>query len=251
MASIFCFSSTGNSLYVVKRISKELDGEVISMASDTHTCNDDIIGFVFPTFYCGLPQVVERFIKQLKIENPQAYVFTVATCGNFACNLASIIQVLLTKKGMKLSYYKKVKCVENFTPAFSVNDRPLIHELTDRKVDQIIEDLREKKKTRIISFRIINRAIYLRYPANRSVSCDKKFSVSQCSSCGTCVRICPNKNIKLVNGKPEFQGNCQLCLACLHICSNEAINWNRGTKKRTRYTNPYIKKSELIEFMNQ
>ncbi len=251
MTSIFCFSSTGNSLYVAKRISNELEGKVISMTSDTHTCTDDIIGFVFPTFFFGLPQVVERFIKQLQIDNSQAYIFAVATCGNFTCNLASIIQKLLAKKGLKLSYYAKVKCVENYTPSYSVNDRPLIHERTDRKVDQIIKDLREKKKTHIRLFSLINRAIYLRYPANRSISCDKKFSVNQCSSCGTCVKICPFKNIKLENGKPKFQGNCQLCLACLHICPNEAINWNRGTKKRARYTNPHIKKSELIEFMNQ
>ncbi len=251
MATIFCFSATGNSLYVAKRLAQGINAKVISMTSNVHTCSDDMIGFVFPTFYFGLPKVVDSFINQLKMDNPKAYIFTIATCGKFTCCLDDVVQRILTKKGLKLSYFAKVQCVENFTPTYKVNDRPSIHQITECKVLQITKELCQKKTTTIKPFGIINRVNYLRYPGNHSTPCDRKFSVKQCSSCGMCVNICPNKNIKLVVRKPEFQGNCQLCLACLHICPNEAINWKWLTKKHARYTNPNIKKSELINFMNQ
>ena len=78
---IYYFSATGNSLQAAKIIAKKIDAEVVKITTKTSIkCNKDVVGFVYPTFYWGLPMLVARFAKKLKIEgNP--YIFAVTTCG--------------------------------------------------------------------------------------------------------------------------------------------------------------------------
>ncbi len=77
---------------------------------------------------------------------------------------------------------------------------------------------------------------------------DKDFSVSdECTSCGTCVQVCPAGNITIVNERPVWNHRCELCCACLHFCPTEAIQLNvmRGTKNRGRYLHPDLKVSDM------
>lgn|GEM_PF-5474137 len=52
MSTIFCFSSTGNSLYVAKSIAEKINADVLSMSKPVTSCSDDVIGFVFPIYFC-------------------------------------------------------------------------------------------------------------------------------------------------------------------------------------------------------
>ena len=55
MATIYCFSSIGNSLYAAKKISERIGAGLVSMTKSFGRCNDDTIGFVFPVYFWGLP----------------------------------------------------------------------------------------------------------------------------------------------------------------------------------------------------
>ena len=45
---------------------------------------------------------------------------------------------------------------------------------------------------------------------------DNPFTISdECIHYGLCSRVCPCKNIELVNGKPAFQHHCANCMACV------------------------------------
>ena len=66
-----------------------------------------------------------------------------------------------------------------------------------------------------------------------------------CTSCGTCVAICPAKNIELVEGKPVWQHHCELCCGCIHNCPVQAIQAGAKTEKRLRYRNPSVTIAEL------
>lgn len=53
---------------------------------------------------------------------------------------------------------------------------------------------------------------------------DNSFQVNDnCNACGTCVRVCPVVNIKLVDDKPVWLHHCENCLACYHWCPQDAI----------------------------
>ncbi|PKG31933.1 EFR1 family ferrodoxin, partial [Methanoregula sp.] len=96
---------------------------------------------------------------------------------------------------------------------------------------------------------LINRMLYfLAYPYFRSHARDgdKKFSVSeQCTACGTCVAVCPSKNIELVNDRPVWKHRCELCCSCIHNCPARAIQAGAKTPSRGRYRNPEISVTDL------
>ena len=68
---------------------------------------------------------------------------------------------------------------------------------------------------------------------------DKKFyATDACITCGKCVQVCPLKNIRLVDGKPLWQGNCTHCMACIARCPKAAIEYGQKSIGKERYLCP-------------
>ena len=78
---------------------------------------------------------------------------------------------------------------------------------------------------------------------------DEGFSVSgKCRKCGLCSSVCPVDNITMrVDGKPEFNHNCEQCFACVAWCPEQAIDFRHSTIGRSRYHNPEVNVSEMID----
>lgn len=251
MATIYCFSSTGNSLYVAKKIAGLIKAEVVSMTTPITECDDMLVGFVFPTYFLGLPKTVEQFLKNISFRGKSPYIFAVATFGGQSFGVSHMINNLLKLKGLSLSYFAKILSVENYivSPFFIANDKPSIHEKVEKRIDSITRDILNNEKRVRDFYTPTNWFIQKAYPANRGRKVDQEFCVANCNGCGTCEKICPRRNIRMTDGRPEFQGNCEVCLACLHACPNEAINW-KSSRGKKRYLNPNITKAELIQFNN-
>ena len=248
MATVFCFSSTGNSLYAAKGIAEKIGGEVVSMRRDSAVCADDVIGFVYPVYFWGLPRLAERFIAGLKIENREAYVFSVATHGGMAHGLHGLLERLLNPKGVSLHYGKNLKSVENYTPTYKVNDSETLRRKVDEGILQIADAVKGRERNKIYAPTFVNRLIYSFYPDENS---DRFFSVApSCTGCAICQKVCPADNIAMDSGKPGFSHKCENCLACLHNCPECAIDWKGKTEGKTRYRNTGISLDELISFNN-
>jgi NAD-dependent dihydropyrimidine dehydrogenase PreA subunit len=69
---------------------------------------------------------------------------------------------------------------------------------------------------------------------------------SGCDSCGICVRMCPVKNIEMVDGRPQWLHHCEQCMSCLQWCPKEAIQIDNKTQDRKRYRNPAVSRKDLI-----
>jgi flavodoxin len=83
---VFYFSGTGNSLKVAKTIANELENtEIISMAKPGNYSlkkQYDTIGFIYPTYFWGLPKKVIEFVSNLDFgNNKNAYYYAIATYG--------------------------------------------------------------------------------------------------------------------------------------------------------------------------
>jgi ferredoxin/flavodoxin len=259
---IFYFTGTGNSLKIAKDIIDKTgmpDWNNVSIAksiSDVQSYSPKgIVGFVFPVYYCGIPQIVCDFIKKIDLSNT-LYTFVVATYGATGGNGGCLHQAknIFLQKNIRLNAGFYIKTVDNFilwtwdVPSKAKQQK--VHKLTDIKVQKITKCITKKDEyfdesfTEYIGPKIFG---YKNFISNVNVS-DKLFFIgSECNSCGICAKVCPTYNIKLSNDKPEWKSEyCQRCLACLHLCPQKTINYGKNTKKRSRYKNPLIKIEELF-----
>jgi ferredoxin len=115
------------------------------------------------------------------------------------------------------------------------------------KITKIVKSINNERK-------IFDRDImfFMNLIANRSFIKkvnmeDKKFEVlDSCISCGICVKICPVKNIILVNGKPTWAHNCEQCFGCINICSRNSIQFGKKINNKRRYFNQEIKDEMIV-----
>ncbi|MCD7799601.1 MAG: EFR1 family ferrodoxin [Ruminococcus sp.] len=246
MSRIYCFSSTGNSLYVANRIAKQINASVISMTKKNVSCNDDVIGIVCPVYFWGLPITVDNFIDTLNITNSSAYIFLILTFGSIFIGADGIVNNKLKSKGLKLSYYQKIRCVENYLPAFKVNDTSFNWQSIDDKIDTIIKDIQLKNKNNIGYSTFMNSIARSMFPA-KNPNCDKNFIISnECIHCGLCSKVCPRDNIIVTKDTVSFKGDCEHCLGCIHICPKNAIDYKKFTQGKRRYKNSHIKVDDLL-----
>ena len=248
MATIYCFTSTGNSLYAAKTLAEKINGNVVPMNRGAIHCEDDVIGFVFPDYFWGLPRIVERFVAKIQITNKDAYVFAVLTCGGQGFGELGRLKKLLDAKGIRLWYGMRLISVSNYIPEYEPNDSDALRRGIDDQIMRIADAVNNRESNRIQMFSIINKIAYAFYPDE---SCDKYFTVAPtCTGCTTCLKVCPVNNIVMKDGKPDFQHRCEHCLACLHHCPVQAIDWKGKTKGKERFRNAGISLDELIAFHN-
>ena len=61
------------------------------------------------------------------------------------------------------------------------------------------------------------------------------YATDKCISCGQCANNCPADTIRIIEGKPHWSRKCYQCTACINCCPEKAIEYGKGTIKRSRY----------------
>ena len=248
MATIYCFTSTGNSLYAANKIADKIDAKVLSM-KEPALCEDDVIGFVFPCYFWGVPRRVERFVSKMQITNKDAWVFAVYTCGGPVFGVLGSLKKILKSKGIRLRFSSRIISVTNYLPEYEVKDSEALRQKIEARIQKVAEAVHDRKTNWIPAITLMNRLVYKAYPDE---NCDQHFSIaSTCNGCGICGNICPAGNIIMEAGKPGFQHKCEHCLACLHNCPVCAIDWKDKTQNKRRYRNINVSQDDLIAFNNQ
>ena len=250
---VFYFSGTGNCLKVAKEIAKELEScKIVSMAKIPNSTEQyNSIGFVYPTYFWGLPKKAIEFIEGINFENnKKAYFYAVTTYGGSAGNaIYQLYELLIKKHGIKLNYGQKLKMFSNYVIMYDMSEK--INEITKKsneKLVPIINSIKMKRNNRINKltniFEFINKGFI-----KKVSSMDKDYTINDnCTGCTICEKVCPVKNIEIVNNKPQYKHHCENCVACIQFCPQKAINYKDATQDRRRYTNPEINYMELFEY---
>jgi ferredoxin len=118
----------------------------------------------------------------------------------------------------------------------------------DLQVSKIIPVI-ERCEHRDLPLALLGRLLHsMAYPwfTTHAHNSAQKFSVtSDCTSCGTCVKVCPADNIDLIQGRPVWKNRCEVCCGCIHLCPAGAIQAGPRTANRQRYRNPSVSLAEL------
>ena len=249
---IYCFSGTGNCLDIAKNIARELgDTDIVMMRrapSVTDATGAKRVGFVFPCYGGGLPGGVEDSLKTIQV-SADAYKFAVCSCAAYpGTGLATVDALFHLDYWEVLSH--QCSCIWLFphtlmVPPLSAQGAQDRSEREAKRIGRSVKALAHSEKSPKAN--PLNKAeskVFSRLAAGKA----KKFAVSSmCIGCGTCAKVCPRGNIRLVDRKPQFGTDCLQCLACLQYCPQEAISLGSVTQKREHYHNPNVTADELAQ----
>ena len=250
---IFYFTATGNNLYVAKRIGGELYSIPKLMKLEQFEFEDEKIGIVFPSYYGGVPKIIEEFLNKVKLKSK--YVFAVVSFGSLSGAVIPELLEIGKRNQIQFSYINEILMVDNYLPVFDMAKemKKEPKKNIEESLAQIINDIQVKKvyiKRHAAVIRFIEAILKKVHSKNKAnVEYDKNFYVEDtCNSCKVCEKVCPINNIN-VDTKPVYKGNCEQCLACINHCPQNAIRLKQE-KSKTRFINQNVKLKEIIEANN-
>lgn len=249
---IFCYSGTGNCLDLAKNIAQGLGGADIVMMRSAPAVTDvreaKRVGFVFPCYGGSAPEDVLRHAKLLQI-SPEAYTFAVSQSAVYPGTGLSRLNDIVPLKYWRTATHH-CSCIWLFPhklmlPLLSVEKAQKRSEALAAEIAR--EVLSGKQSPKKPPRNVLNVAENKVWPLISGAKV-QGFKVSDaCVACGQCVRLCPRKNIQLINGKVIIGNNCAQCLGCLQYCPQSAISIGKITDKREHYHNPNVAAAELME----
>ncbi len=247
--TVLYFTTTGNCLYVAKKIGGHLCSIPQAVKSENYTFQDDQIGIVFPVYGLCVPPYVQDFLRKAQFECD--YLFAVLTYGFYDGAAASHLLELASGCGHHFSYVNTIKMTENYLPGFDMKKQ--IEKEPKKNIDQnlqhILSDLKERKQwIHKDSWMdgLLTKSHQKNYAYNGGIGVTKNYRVEKtCQGCGTCVQVCPVDNIRLVDSKPVFGSNCIYCLGCIQNCPQNAIHLT-DEKSTVRFRNQNVKLEEII-----
>lgn len=248
---ILYFTSTGNNLYIAKKLGGELLSIPQLIKNNRFDIEDESIGIIFPVFYANAPKIVREFIEKARFKTD--YLFLIASYGSDGDqNAFKILKKAFNKKGMKVNYTNSVLMVDNYLPMFDMKEEKEIKD--DSDIDSQIEIIKndiESRKEFHLKKKSVSDIPFIEKVLESTMT--KRFHIivgDGCSDCKVCSRICPKGNIDLSGEKPVIGDDCLFCLGCVHHCKENVFTINNEKNNEERFSNPHIKVSEIIKSNN-
>jgi ferredoxin/flavodoxin len=245
----------------------------------------DVLGLVFPVYNKGLPLILKRFVdKMAELEN--RYLFAVCTYGDTpGLAIPHLVKLIQARGGrlaagfgvhMPYNYLTPTLKLKGFFSEFTLREIPVEKQqallaAAPQRIEEIVAYVRAGKSgdfeitsdflTRLADRLDLNetlgKSVWLKiagvhepttlsFLESRQLM-DHAFHADECCvGCGTCARICPVRNIRMVDGKPQWQQHCEQCFACLQWCPQAAIQFGSNTAGKKRYHYPDVKLANMV-----
>lgn len=250
---IICFSGTGNSRFVARRLAHRLGEEIYMLEHEALRdfskvdIPDRRVVWVFPTYSWGIPPVVVNAMLQSHCTSADAKHHMVTTCGDDAGRIAVQWRRIMARKGYRAMHAASVIMPNTYTLMSGFDVDP--ETLADRKlldaparIDRIADVIAQGRAGDDIkagSFAWFKSSVIYPWFVRHAMS-PRPFGADpdRCTHCGLCVRECPCDNITpgADGGTPRWSDRCALCLRCYHICPSHAVYYGKKTHGKGQYT---------------
>lgn len=254
---IFYFSATGNSLWAARQFGQRFGMTPVSVADAMKKgdCRFDLAGspfvmFIFPVHSWGPAISMLKFIRRMELSGTEGKpVYAVCTCGDDCGRSDELIGKALAARGQKLTRCFSVIMPNSYIllPYFDIDSKELEQrklENAPARIEEIAsaiesgepaEGLYKRGSGSWFKSKVIN------YGFRRYMQGETAFrTTADCNGCGLCAQVCPEDNIKLMDGLPRWDKHCVQCLSCIHRCPRRAIEYGSITVKKGRYKNPAV-----------
>ncbi|HVQ01735.1 MAG TPA: EFR1 family ferrodoxin, partial [Candidatus Thermoplasmatota archaeon] len=240
--TIYYFSGTGNSLWIARLLNEQLSGSSLlplTSLPETEPVHpaSAMIGLVFPVYYTGLPNIVQRCASQITgIEH--TYIFAVCTYGGAAGDALNHLNRIFCSHGGRLSAGFGIHMPQNAFYKIWEN-KPKVYRQATTRITKILPRIASQKEgiwysnfflqhmlsplngwLRRMTVRSLEKIEHItpdaRHTLEELIPCsDTAFTVTEkCNGCGICEQVCPMNNIRVVKGQPRWLHHCETCLSC-------------------------------------
>lgn len=233
---LYVFSGTGNTLKVASLIKKYMNADVtvyrVSAKSQAAPSPEgfDLVGIGYPIHAFCAPEPILKFVKTLpEVAYRRAFIFKSSGEGLHVNDASSqkIIKIM-TKKGYDVTLERHVVMPYNMIYRHSDEMAKQMWIYAKAFVKLICDELEGFKREKV-------KKSFLKYaPAGLVGWIETKFAhfhgpmfkvdKNKCIECGRCLKVCPENNIVIKNGKYKFGHDCVLCMGCSFGCPVDAIH---------------------------
>jgi ferredoxin len=203
---------------------------------------EDVLGFVFPVYFVTIPAIVKNFASRLNFKT-QPYIFGIATCNAVPGHSLFTLDQCLKEKGQALS---SGFVVDMPGSALKTEPEVVLQRLKDSpsrivEIANVVQSRSMRKLEGDNRLRYHMQSFVVGTLAKKLQFAPKRYtSTSECIGCRICEKVCPVKNIKVIDKRPTWGNNCANCLACYHWCPKQAVVINGLISKRNQYHHPDV-----------
>lgn len=188
----------------------------------------DLIGFGYPIYGFNSPLPFNRYLKKLNFSVGQKYFIYKNSGETFALNNSSSRIILRRMKRCKAVFVGEYHFVMPYNIHFSF-EREFVREILEKN-EKLIEILIYELENGLISkipsnliYNLTSSIISIQKVGGNVNSFFYRVETDKCINCNICVMHCPEKNIKVNDGKIKFGHHCDMCMRCSFFCPTNAI----------------------------
>ena len=252
-AVFFVFSGTGNTRRVCARLAEELEArghetETFMIRADSEYPDPrayDVALIGYPVHAFNAPTAVLKFLKtfpKADKKHPRP-VYLVRTSGEpLRMNDASAITPRRILKHRGYTVRGEYRYVMPYNIIFRHSDKMAARMWRAAELrlpaaaDEIAAGGGKREGVNVFK-RMFTFVLRIEHTAMPFIGHHFK-ATDKCIGCGACAKICPQGNIKMVDGRPKFKRSCVGCMGCAFSCPEDALKISllNGWRVNGKYT---------------
>ena len=263
---LYVFSGTGNTFAVAnlyKKYFEKVEGNEVTVYRISEKSGDfpspeefDIVGFGYPIHAFSAPEPAIKFCKNLpESHNKPTFIFKTSGEGLHLNDFSSQKCIkILKNKGYDVTLERHI--VMPYNMIYRHNNEMAkhmwiyAHALVDINCTEILQGKHEKVKKSALLGCWMPPIRFLEQKFAHMHGTAFKVDKKKCVCCNKCVNVCPQNNIKSIDGKYKFGHKCVLCMGCSFGCPKDAIKVGvfKFWKVNGSYRLNELKADESLEF---